>query len=97
MIVRHNAIRNFVHRIAGDALLSPVLEKQGILGPTSGRRPGDVTIPLWAEGKGMAIDVAVTSPLSQSSVFLASPCEEYATTKHRKYDAGFQGQTFFFS
>ena len=96
LIVRHNAIRNFVNRIASDALLSPVLEKQGILGPTSGRRPGDVTIPLWAEGKGMAIDVAVTSPLSLSSVFLASPCEEYANTKHKKYDAGFQGQPLLF-
>jgi hypothetical protein len=97
LIVRHNAVRNFVHRIAGDALLSPVLEKQGILGPTSGRRPGDVTVPLWAEGKGMAIDVAITSPLNASSVSLADPCEEYAATKHKKYDASFQGQPFFFS
>jgi hypothetical protein len=45
----------------------------------------------------MAIDVAVTSPLNQSSMFLVSPCEEYATNKHRKYDVGFQGQAFFFS
>ena len=45
----------------------------------------------------MAIDVAVTSPLNQSSMFLVSPCEEYATNKHRKYDVGFQGQAYFFS
>ena len=46
LIVRHNAVRNFVNRVATDALLSPFMEKRGILGETSGRRPGDVTIPM---------------------------------------------------
>ena len=43
---------------------SPVLEKKGILGESlaPGRRPGDVTIPLWCEGKGLCVDVAVVSP-----------------------------------
>ena len=45
-------------------MLSPVLEKEGILGNTTGRRPGDVTIQRWAEDKGLAVDVAVTSPLA---------------------------------
>ena len=48
-IVRHNSLRNLLDRFASDGLLSPVLEKQGILGPTIGRRPGDVTIPIWAK------------------------------------------------
>jgi hypothetical protein len=48
IITRHNNIRNFIHSIACDGLLSPVLEKKGILGETSGRRPGDVTIPIWS-------------------------------------------------
>ena len=39
-------------------MLSPVLEKKGI------RRPGDVTFARWADGKGLAIDVAVMSPLA---------------------------------
>src|ERR1700747_2296216 len=56
LIVRHNNLRNLVDRIAQDALLSPVMEKKGILGPTSGRRPGDVSFRLWAHGKGLAID-----------------------------------------
>ena len=38
-------------------MLSPVLEKEGILGNTTGRRPGDVTIQRWAEGKSLAVDV----------------------------------------
>src|SRR6185437_2962607 len=47
LIVRHNNLRNLVDRIAQDGQLSPVMEKKGILGPTSGRHPGDVTFRLW--------------------------------------------------
>ena len=53
-----------VANIANQGMLSPVLEKQGILGSAPGRRPGDVTIQNWCDGKGLAIDVAVTSPFS---------------------------------
>src|SRR5438067_126466 len=52
LIARHNRIRDLVDKIAREGHLGPVLEKKGILGETSGRRPGDVTIPLWCEGKG---------------------------------------------
>ena len=38
----------FATWLTTDGLLSPVLEKKGILGPTSGRRPGDVSIPIWS-------------------------------------------------
>ena len=52
----------------------------------------------WSQGKGLAIDVAVTSPLAASQIRFVQPCEEYAATrKHGKYDASFEGQDFFFS
>ena len=51
VIVRHNRIRNLVSRIAEEGLLSPVLEKRGILGDRPGRRPGDVTLPCWKDSK----------------------------------------------
>ena len=77
-------------------MLSPIPEKKGILGPTSGRRPGDVTIPRWSEGKGLAIDVAITSPLS-SSVNEGKPCEAYAANvKHAKSDKSFVGTEYMF-
>ena len=41
------------------------MEKKGILGNTTARRHGDVTFPLWAEGKALVIDVAETSPLTE--------------------------------
>ena len=54
LIVRHNRMRDLVDKFAREGQLSPVLEKKGILGESSapGRRPGDVTIPIWREGKG---------------------------------------------
>jgi len=97
-IIRHNALRNLLHKVAGDGLLAPELEKQGLLGSTVGRRPGDVTLPVWSDGGGLAIDVAVTSPLQKASVRLISPCEEYATVqKHGKYDKDFEGVHYSFA
>ena len=72
LVVRHNALRNLVYSIASDGLLKPVLEKQGILGPTTGRRPGDVAIPDWKHHNGLAIDVAVTSPLTKQGLRIVS-------------------------
>jgi hypothetical protein len=98
LIARHNRIRDLVDKIAREGHLGPVLEKKGILGEISGRRPGDVTIPLWCEGKGLAIDVAVTCPFSSSNMARDNPTEYYAEKlKHRKYDAGFVGVNFDFS
>jgi len=97
LIIRHNTLRNLVNSIARDGLLNPVLEKNGILGPTTGRRPGDVTIPNWEHGNGLAIDLAVTSPLIKSSMRIKAPCEDYATNqKHRKYDVSFEGTDYSF-
>ena len=97
IVIRHNALRNCVDSIGTDALLSPVMEKKGILGNTTGRRPGDVTFPLWAEGKALVIDVAVTSPLTATYERLLEPCEWYAATqKHGKYDADFKGTQYTF-
>ena len=98
VIIRHNALRDLVGDFANDGMLSPVLEKQGILGNTTGRRPGDITFQRWAEGKGLAVDVAVTSPLAPTYQRLKEPCEWYAATqKHGKYDASFVGTNYFFS
>jgi hypothetical protein len=96
IVFRHNAVRDLVYAIACDGVLNPQREKKGILGPTSGRRPGDVSIPDWS-GQPLAIDVAVTSPITKTSVRLNNPCEEYGITqKHRKYDASFVGTNYSF-
>ena len=63
-----------------------MLEKQGILGPTTGRRPGDVSVPDWKHHNGLAIDVAVTSPLTKGGMRLVN----------RKYDASFVGTNYHF-
>ena len=61
-------------------------------------RPGDVALPIWEGGRGLAIDVAITSTFSAYNVRLEEPCEDYALTrKHLKYDKGFVGSRFDFS
>ena len=97
-IHRHNRVRNLLDRIAQEGMLSPVMEKKGILGHKDGRRPGDVTIPVWRANKGLAIDVAVTCPLASSNLHSKEPCEDYATHhKHAYYDKGFKGTAFEFA
>ena len=96
IIVRHNRLRNLVHRIAEEGLLSPVLEKRFLLGETSGRRPGDVTIPCWRNSKGLAVDVAVTSTFSRKNLSLPSPADAYGLRKHAKYEAAFRGTPYLF-
>ena len=96
-IHRHHRLRNLVDKICQEGMLSPIMEKKGILGPVDGRRPGDVTIPIWRANKGVAIDVAVTSPFGSHNLSLNEPCESYAwSKKHIKYDEGFKGTCFDF-
>src|SRR5690348_8161860 len=57
-----------------------------------------VDLQKWAEGKGLAIDVAVTSPLAPTYIRHKEPCEWYAATqKHGKYDLTFAGTEYLFS
>jgi hypothetical protein len=97
-IHRHNRVRNLLDRICQEGMLAPVMEKKRLLGDVYGRRPGDVTIPVWRANKGLAIDVAVTSPLASSNLHISEPCESYATwKKHAYYDDDFKGTAFEFA
>ena len=55
-ITRHNSIRDHVHQMAAAAVLNPVKEGRFIL-PGNDRRPADIFLPNWAEGRDAAIDV----------------------------------------
>jgi hypothetical protein len=90
-ITRHNRVTTVVEHAAFDGLLNPILEKKGILGEVDGRRPGDCSIPLWAGGRGLAIDVAVIDPLGKTYLQSNdSACEKYARDrKIAKYESAF--------
>jgi hypothetical protein len=99
MITRHNRVRNITYRISSDGFVSPEMEKAGILGPGegSGRRPADVDIPAWSDGKSIAIDVAIINPLSKSNVKHDVPCASYGVdVKIAKYQASFEGTQYEF-
>ena len=75
LIHRHNRVRNLLDKICHEGLLAPIMEKKHILGDVSGRRPGDVSIPIWRANRGLAIDVAVTSPFTSHNLTCTEPCE----------------------
>ena len=84
--VRHNAIRNVTYRSCREAGTNAELEKAGLLPPrpsceevTSvhraeprGRRPADIWIPRAIDGRGAAVDFAVTSGLRADRLAIAS-------------------------
>jgi hypothetical protein len=98
-ITRHNRLRNLVFKLADTGLLSPELEKLGILGvtDTSRRRPGDVSIKNWSLRRGLAIDVAVICPLAASHLHKPEPCESYAKSqKIDRYAPAFENSEYDF-
>ena len=62
---RHNAARNSTGEFASRAAQNPELEKPDLLPPKPGvpgsnrRRPADVYLPWWAQGRPAALDIAV--------------------------------------
>ena len=79
--IRHNAVRNICYEEALDAGLRPEREKAGLLPGRpvadgmpvigNGRRPADVWLPRGPNGKGEALDFAVSSGM-QSELFQSS-------------------------
>jgi len=70
-----------VYNLADVGLLTPEMEKLGLLGPTdkSSRRPGDVSIKNWAFNRGLIW--AFTLAASNLGY---EPCELYAKNwKHK--------------
>jgi len=90
---RHNRLQDIVFGLASNACLNPVKEKSGNLPSQPNRRPGDVYIPQFIDGKPAALDIAVTCPVQ--SKYASGRCvaaEDYAlNVKHRSYDPGFVG------
>jgi hypothetical protein len=93
LISRHNRLRDCLAGLAREALLSPELEKAGILGDNSKRRPGDVAIPVWLDtGLPLAIDCAVVCPLAPNHLRELEPAETYSRNhKHKVIDHRFVG------
>ena len=69
--MRHNAVRNYVFKVALTAGLRPELERPGLLLPmlpeesaSERRRPADVYLPSWVTGCPAALYFAVVAPPS---------------------------------
>ena len=59
--LRHNTVRDLIAKTAGDLGYKTDIEHGG--GLKDHRRPGDVIVYNWCDGKHLLIDIAVINPL----------------------------------
>ena len=78
-IARHNHLRDAVFDTAAAAGLGPVKEGRFLL-PGCDRRPADVLLPNWAQGRDAALDVTVVTPLQQETLAQAATTPGHALT-----------------
>ena len=87
-ITRHNHIRDHIHSMAAAAVLNPAKEVQHLL-PGVDRRPADVLIPNWAQGRDAALDITIIHPLQRETVAGASTNPGHALS--HAYDRKIRG------
>ena len=87
-ITRHNHIRDHIHSMAATAVLNPVKEGQHLL-PGGNRRPADVLIPNWAQGRDAALDITSIHPLQCETVSRAATNPGHAL--NHAYDRKIRG------
>ena len=106
---RHHGARNIVADLANAAGMRPEVEKPGLFPPapdslnTNLRRPADVYLPSWQNGRPAALDLAITSPHRQDMRQAAplapgAAAQAYESTKrshlHTAVDCEQQGFAF---
>ena len=87
-ITRHNHLRDHIHSMAAAAVLNPAKEVQHLL-PGADRRPADVLIPNWAQGRDAALDITIIHPLQRETVTGASTNPGHALS--HAYDRKIRG------
>ena len=75
-IAKHNHLRDAVYGAAVQAGLGPLKEPAGLL-PGSDKRPADVLLPGWTEGRDTALDITVVNPFQAAMVHRAAEEGEY--------------------
>ena len=68
----HNALRDAVYVKCLEAGLTAEREQRNLLPDDPRRRPGDIYLPHWPGGQGIAMDFAVTSPLQLAGIRAAA-------------------------
>eukprot|EP00666_Eupelagonemidae_sp_cell4sb_P015042 gene15042-8696_t len=87
--LRHHALRDLLWFKCRTAGLRPEVEKEGLL-PHTLYRPADVWLPRWPGG-GIALDLAVVSPLqrrfmAQAGMVSRAAAEAYCDWKAERFD-----------
>ena len=81
----HNILRDAVYAKCLAAGLSAEREQANLLPDDARRRPGDIFVPQWPGGQGIAMDFAVTSPLQLSGIAAAANSEFAAAVAYEQH------------
>ena len=97
---RHDRIRDAIYKVAQHASFNPQKEMPGIV-PGSLSRPADIFVGNWVDGRKIAFDVSVTSPVQEAVLFQAAQrpaaaIEARKQTKMRIHRDNCQAQGIFF-
>ena len=88
-VLRHNTIRNILAKAVRDVGFRTDIEHGGGLGDQ--RRPGDIIVYNWRDGRHLLIDVAVINPMCSSNMDslisegVGGAAEAYGIKKERTY------------
>merc|ERR1712120_133312 len=80
-IARHHHLRNTIFDAAQMAALAPLKEPLHLISGHKGRRPADVYIPQWTNGKGTCLDITVINPLQDATIVQCAEAGDHAVKK----------------
>ncbi len=80
----HNELRDAVYIKCLEAGLAAEREQPNLLPEDRRRRPGDIFVPHWPGGQGVAMDFAITSPLQLAQIHDAAASELAAATAYEQ-------------
>ena len=70
-------MRNVIFSAAQSAAFAPTKEAPSLISGSSSR-PGDILLPTWSQGRPVALDVHIISPLQQQTIAGAARTPGYA-------------------
>ena len=85
-ISRHNALRDVLFTAAQSGALALCREASGVISDSL-RRPANILLPTWHQGRSAALDVHIISPLQQLTLAAYTPGHALEVGVRRKVAA----------
>merc|ERR1712215_448722 len=80
-IARHHHLRNTIFDAAQMSALAPLKEPLHLISGHEERRPADVYIPQWTNGKGTCLNITVINPLQDATIAQCAVAGDHTVNK----------------